>query len=234
MSKVLSSYWKDFLDLLFPRCCAACENVLVGNEELLCTTCRVTLPRIETDSILRATLAGKFAGYPIVKEIYAYLAFTKKGKVQNLLHALKYRKQPEVGRMLGRMLAQELIVNQRFPVADVVVSVPLHRKKLKERGYNQSDAFAQGLSDVTDIPWSGAVLIRTRYTSSQTGKSKTERRQNVEGIFKVSTGTELRGKKVILVDDVLTTGATLEACVEVLIEAGCSELYIMTLAAAQQ
>lgn len=229
----LSTYWYDFVDLLFPRCCEACERALIGSETIICTNCRVTLPRMESDSAIKMTLASKFVGYREIKGVFAYLAFTKKGKVQNLLHALKYKKQLEVGILLGKMMAQEAIVLGTFPQADLIVSVPLHKNRLRERGYNQSDAFAQGLSEVTGIAWSGETLRRTRYTKSQTGKSKTARRENVQGIFEVAQKEQVVGKSILLVDDVLTTGATLEACTEALIQAGCSTVYIMTIAAAQ-
>jgi len=229
----LATYWHDFVDLLFPRCCEACEKALVGSEVILCTDCRATLPRMDSDSALKDSLQTKFVGYRQVKGVYAFLIFTKKGKVQTLLHALKYKSRPEVGVLLGTMMAQEMLLGTA-PRADLIVSVPLHRKRLKERGYNQSDAFAEGVSTIMDIPWSGALLIRTRYTKSQTGKTKAERHHNVKGIFEVSNAQQIKGKTVILVDDVLTTGATLEACLEALIDAGCHEVYIMTLAAAQQ
>ncbi|MBU1820069.1 MAG: ComF family protein [Bacteroidetes bacterium] len=229
----LSRYWYDFVDLLFPRCCEACERALTGSEAIICTDCRVTLPRMESDSALRATLASKFVGYREIKGVSAYLAFTKKGKVQNLLHALKYKKQQEVGVLLGKMMAQEAMAFGTFPKVDFIVSIPLHKDRLKERGYNQSDAFARGLSEVTGVAWSGEALRRIRYTQSQTGKSKIERRKNVQGIFEVAQKEQIAGKSILLVDDVLTTGATLEACTEALIQAGCSTVYIMTIAAAQ-
>ena len=229
----LSVYWNDFVDLLFPRNCAACQNALLGNEQLICTDCLVSLPRMESDSAIKGSVSGKFIGYQEVKGVMAYLAFTKKGKVQNLLHALKYGGQKEVGTLLGRRMAGELMGEGAFPTADLIVSVPLHARKQKERGYNQSDAFAEGLSLASTIPWSGKVLTRMRYTVSQTGKTKSERRNNVKGIFELDGTTMLKGKTVILVDDILTTGATLEACLEALIQGGCTEVYIMTIAAAQ-
>ncbi len=233
MRMELSDYWNDFVDMLFPRNCAACENALLGSEQLLCTDCRISLPRMESDSAIKASLPGKFIGYQEVQGVIAYLAFTKKGKVQNLLHALKYGGQKEVGVLLGKMMARELVEEGIFPSADLIVSVPLHDRKQKERGYNQSDVFAEGLSLVTGIPWSGTMLVRTRYTVSQTGKTKSERRNNVKGIFELVGITSPAGKAVILVDDILTTGATLEACLEVLIDAGCTKVYILTIAAAQ-
>ncbi|WP_247237628.1 ComF family protein [Telluribacter sp. SYSU D00476] len=228
----LSRYWSDFLDLLFPRCCEACGKALVGTEETVCTSCRITLPRLSQDSIISTSVKSKFIGNPDVQDAFAFLVFTKKGKVQELLHALKYKGNQEVGRLLGLMYGQELIEQNQLPPADLIISVPLHPRRLKERGYNQSDAFAKGLSEATGIPWSGTVLIRTRYTRTQTGKSRVERYENMSGVFRVEQKEAVEGKKVILVDDVLTTGATLDACVEAMKGLNCT-VYIMTIAAAQ-
>ncbi len=234
MQLTLATYWHDFLDLLFPRTCEACERPLIGGEKIICTNCRVTLPRMATDNALLTSLPMKFAAHHEVQGVSAYLAFTKKGKVQNLLHGLKYKGRPEIGVLLGQMMAQEMLEKRAWPQADLIVSVPLHQKRKRERGYNQSDAFAEGLAAATGTPWSGTALQRVKYTKSQTGKTKIQRRENVAGIFAVSDAVDLRNQKVILVDDVLTTGATLEACLDVLTAAGCQHVRIMTIAAAQQ
>jgi len=227
----MNSLWHDFVDLIFPRCCAACDKELIGNEETICTLCRVTLPRIDESSALGEAVKHKFVNVHEVIETHSYLLFTKKGKVQKLLHALKYKKQPEVGSLLGFMFGQEMIENGTLPDADLIISVPLHKKKMKSRGYNQSDKLAEGFSAATQIPWSGSALERVKYTETQTGKTRNERWENVRGVFMVNEN--VANKHVIIMDDVLTTGATLEACMEVLKEAGCEHFYIMTIASAQ-
>lgn len=223
--------WNDFVDLIFPRCCEACDKGLVGNEEIICTSCRISLPRIKTDSILNDTLKDKFAHMPEVEGVAAFLLFTKKGKVQKLLHALKYKGHSEVGTELGFMFGQEMAEREILPEAELILSVPLHKKRISKRGYNQSDLLAKGFSHATQIPWSGNTLIRSKNTTSQTGKTKRERRENVKDVFIVNEILSL--KKVIIIDDVLTTGATIEACVEALKAAGCETFYILTIAAAQ-
>jgi ComF family protein len=217
----LKSLWFDFTDLIFPRCCEACDKGLVGNEEIICTSCRIALPRMDQDSISSDLIRQKFMGVHEVTATHAFLLFTKKGKVQKLLHALKYKGKSEVGVLLGFMFGQEMLI----------VSVPLHKKKMKIRGYNQSDKLAEGFSNATNIPWSGSTLERTRFTTTQTGKSKNERWENVKGVFQANENME--GKRVIIMDDVLTTGATLEACMEALKKAGCEQFYILTIASAQ-
>lgn len=227
----LISIWFDFVDLIFPRCCAACDKGLIGNENVICTACRIALPRAGQDSIFSETIGQKFLDRHEVTETHAFLLFTKKGKVQKLLHALKYKGQPEVGVELGFMFGQEMLENDMLPYADLIISVPLHKRKLKSRGYNQSDKLAEGFSKATNIPWSGNVLLRVKYTETQTGKTRNERWENVRGVFVVQG--DVRGKKVIIMDDVLTTGATIEACIEVLLEAGCTEFIVLTIASTQ-
>ncbi len=227
----LANLWNDFVDLIFLRCCEACDQSLVGNELVICTACRVALPRVKTDSILSDTLKEKFAHMPEVAGIASFLLFTKKGKVQKLLHALKYKGRSEVGTEIGFMFGQELSEQNQLPDAQLIISVPLHKKRIANRGYNQSDILAEGFSKATNIPWSGMILKRTRNTSSQTGKTKMERRENVRDVFMVKNAVSQ--KRVILIDDVLTTGATLEACIHALKAGGCETFYIFTIAAAQ-
>jgi len=227
----LKSLWFDFIDLIFPRCCEACEKELIGNEETICTSCRIALPRMDQDSISGDSIRQKFISVHEVAATHAFLLFTKKGKVQKLLHALKYKGKSEVGILLGSMFGQEMLEHGHLPEADLIISVPLHKKKMKIRGYNQSDKLAEGFSNATNIPWSGSALERTRFTTTQTGKSKNERWENVKGVFQVNENME--GKRVIIMDDVLTTGATLEACMEALKKAGCERFFILTIASAQ-
>lgn len=227
----LKSVWFDFVDLIFPRCCEACDESLVGNEETVCTSCRIALPRIEKNGVHAEGVQYRFVAIPEVVSTQAFLLFTKRGKVQKLLHALKYKGNREVGVLLGFMFGQELIAEKRLPDAELIISVPLHKKKMAKRGYNQSDLLAEGLSNATGITWSGTALSRNKYTETQTGKSKKERQDNVEGVFSAEKGRDY--KSVILIDDVLTTGATLGACVDALKKAGCREFHILTIAVAQ-
>lgn len=151
--------------------------------------------------------------------------------MQKLLHALKYKGNKEVGLLLGYMFGQELKASGHLPDAEIILSIPLHQKKSKQRGYNQSDLLAEGFSKATGIPWSGTMLERVRYTATQTGKSKLERRENVQGVFAVKQG--FYPESVILIDDVLTTGATLEECARTLLPTGCRRFHILTIALAQ-
>ena len=222
---------RDFADLLFPRCCESCDRVLQGNEVTICTLCRISLPRVTTDGLNSGSLTFKFVNLPEVHSTHSFLLFTKRGKVQKLLHALKYKGNKDVGILLGQMFGQELKTMGHLPEAEIILSIPLHPKKRKQRGYNQSDLLAEGFSRATGIPWSGAMLERIKYTATQTGKTKMERRENVQGVFAVKQG--FAPGSIILIDDVLTTGATLEECARTLLAAGCKRFHILTIALAQ-
>lgn len=228
MKKTIVKFWNDFLDLVFPRVCEACDAPLQGQESWICTSCRINLPRLTSDSMAYEVISKRFSSYPEVMGIHSFLVFTKKGSVQQLIYALKYRNKKEIGVLLGKMFALE---NERIQ-ADIILPVPLHRKREKERGYNQSKLFSEGISEIWEVPLEDELLIRTQYTVTQTGKSKEERGINMSGVFAVSDPERLKGKSVILTDDVMTTGATLESCLETIVEAGCKQVYIITIAAA--
>jgi ComF family protein len=228
MTGKLKVYWNDFLDLLFPRFCEACEQALQGQEKVLCTTCHITLPKFVEHDLHYEAIQKRFAAYPEVKSVQALWVFTKKGKVQRLIYGLKYRHRKEIGILAGQLFAQLYT----SPTADYIIPVPLHKRRLKERGYNQSELFSEGLSSIWQIPCVTEVLLRQKYTTSQTGKSKEERAQNVDAIFEVTQSNLIVGKSIVLTDDVLTTGATLESCIATLVANQCKEIHIITIAVA--
>ncbi|WP_240935468.1 ComF family protein [Hymenobacter sp. HDW8] len=163
----------------------------------------------------------------------SYLRFLRRGRVQHLLHQLKYQGQRDIGRVLGRWYGTELADHGFATEFDLIVPVPLHPSKLAKRGYNQSDTFAEGLSMSLQVPWSATALRRTEHTSSQTQKNRAERWQNVAEVFEVNQQADILNKRILIVDDVLTTGATLEACATALLAAGCSQVSIATIACAE-
>ncbi|WP_286130579.1 ComF family protein [Solirubrum puertoriconensis] len=167
-----------------------------------------------------------------VGHVLSYLRFLRRGRVQHLLHQLKYRGQSDIGTVLGRMYGQELATHGSLGTVDLIVPVPLHRRKLAKRGYNQADAFAEGLAASLQVPWSAHVLRRTSYTTTQTKKTRAERWENVANVFEVAEPAAVTGKHVLVVDDVLTTGATLEACAQKLLQAGAARVSIATIACA--
>ena len=219
------------LDLLYPDPCRACGETLLETEAIICTNCRINLPRTNSHRVIIPELGLRFAGKVAVENVYSFLKFERAGKVQRLLHQLKYNNQPEVGKTLGKLYGAELRQAGVGNAFDLIVPVPLHSKKLAQRGYNQSDAFAEGLSDELAIAWSDKALARRKYTQTQTGKNRAERFENVAGIFEVINLNTIDNQRIALVDDVMTTGATLESAVGELLAKGAKSVTIITLAA---
>lgn len=208
------SLFNDFLSLIYPRHCAACSTVLIELEEYLCVTCLTGLPKGRHDFTMGKALYEVLGGRVPVRHAGYLYAFEKSGKIQNLIHAIKYNGQKELAVYLGGLLAQDL--QKDLPDFDLVMPIPLHQKKLKKRGYNQSEYFGKGIARASGKPLYNRQLIRTVNTATQTKKRKYERWENVEGIFRVQEADLLRQKHVLLVDDVVTTGATIEAAWEAL------------------
>jgi ComF family protein len=198
--------------LFYPRLCEGCSKPLAGGEDVLCMGCALELPATGYHLVADNETAMRFAGrLPYVKATtYAY--FTPDGLLQHLLHGLKYGKKKETGNYLGRQLGMELKECGWTEGVDIIVPVPLHPKKEALRGYNQSRLIAEGISEVTNVPVSEKILTRVKHTESQTQKTRAERTENMRDAFKVAHPQLLEGKHVLIIDDVLTTSATIEAC----------------------
>lgn len=224
------TYFEDFLALVFPKTCCICRRSLFEFENQVCKICISQLPT--THYHLRPEdndLKNKITGLTRANRVLSFLRFTKKGMSQRILHQLKYKDKPELGAILGKMYGHTLLTT--FGNAwDMVVPVPLHPAKLKMRGYNQSERFAHGLAEVLDIPAIGAMKRRV-YTETQTNKTRWQRWQNVESVFEIDSAWGVNGKKVLLVDDVMTTGATLAACANTLLDNGAQSVDIAVIAA---
>ena len=231
---ILRSLLADLVALFFPRPCLACRAPLVAGEAHLCTTCRAVLPYTDYHLLLPADnpLARRFWGKLPVQQVLSYLRFVRHGRVQQLLHQLKYQGQSQIGSALGQLYGAELAAAGLGQAFDLIVPVPLHRRKLARRGYNQAEAFATGLAAALRCPSAAHALRRTEYTTSQTRKGRAERWQNVATVFEVVEPATVAGRHILLVDDVLTTGATLEACGTALLAAGARAISIATIATA--
>lgn len=203
---------EDLFSLFFPRYCLGCGEPLTKEEEILCTFCLFHLPRTYFHQDPTNPAARVFWGRVRLDSAASFVFFHKGGNVQELLHQLKYQGKKDIGRYLGRLYAYELSDTQFLSGVDMIIPVPLHPKKLRKRGYNQSLCFAEGLSEISGIPVAGQVLFRKADSATQTKKSRYERWENVEGIFDLRDTEKITGKHILLVDDVITTGATLEAC----------------------
>lgn len=230
---VKTGYLADFISLLFPELCAACGESLMTGEHLMCTDCRYNLPftnfHLHADNIVAQQFWGKLP----VEGAYALYYFNKGGKVQSLMHQLKYKGVRQIGTLLGNIAGGQLAVNTLFTTAEVIVPVPLHKNRLRQRGYNQSACFAEGLAEQLNIPVESNNLVRVNATETQTHKSRFARFENMKEVFFVNQPERLANKHVLLVDDVITTGSTLEACGERLLKIEGLKLSIATIAYAE-
>ncbi|WP_042480342.1 ComF family protein [Solitalea canadensis] len=215
---IFKEYINDFLSLIFPELCQACGNNLFKGETVICTFCQQHLPYTNFHLDKANPVAKQFWGKIKIEAACACFNFRKGGKVQNLLHQLKYKKQQEVGVKLGRIYGYQLRYAEPYDSVDIIIPVPLHPTKLKTRGYNQSECFAKGLAESMKIPINSNSLIKTTSNETQTKKNRFQRHENVESIYQIRDIDELSGKHILLVDDVITTGATIEACAESLLK----------------
>lgn len=221
---MLKQLFEDFVGLFYPNSCRACNGALSGTEQLICTDCLFELPYVPAQHISTQKLLGKIN----VQTTTALLRFTKDGRVQRLLHRLKYNNEPEVGQFLGQLLGQKL--KKQNLAIDLVLAVPMHPEKQKLRGYNQAHEVALGIAEVMEIGIENEVLFKGKNTISQTKKTRQDRNQSIGGVFGLENPEKVTNKNILLVDDVLTTGATLEACGALLLQAGVKNLHIATVA----
>lgn len=202
----------EFIGLFFPKLCQACENLLYQNEEILCTRCLVTLPKTNFHRFHDNPVMEVFWGRVPVRSASSYLYYSKAGKTQHLIHRFKYHGKREVGQLLARMFADDLKTSAEFQQIDAIIPVPLHWTKLKKRGFNQSEVIARAMAPKLRAAVITDVLVRHSATDTQTKKSRTERLENVQGKFGVENSGKIAGKNVLIVDDIITTGSTIEAC----------------------
>jgi ComF family protein len=226
----MMSYFKDFIDLVYPQTCLCCHTPLENNNISICLQCQYDLPLTQQHLQPENTTAQKFWGRIPLKSAFSYLYFVKDGKVQKLLHHLKYNNNQEVGELLGRFFGNDLTKANLSQEFDLLVPIPLHPTKLYKRGYNQVDCIARGMSETMKVVWQADALLRTRANTSQTKHNRLERLDNANKLFEVKDENEIKGKNILLIDDVITTGATIEAAAEVLLSAGCQSLSIAALA----
>lgn len=207
---------QDFLALIYPRNCVACGNSLYKHEEEICNYCYINLPKTNYHNSIKNPVEGLFYGRTNLLLASSYYLFTKKGGIQKILHAIKYKGNKNLATLIGKWYATDLKNNPIITTAQYIIPVPLHHKKLKQRSFNQSEEFAKGLAMELTTPLNTEILIRSDYTATQTKKNKYERWENVEDKFELTNIEELKNKHIILVDDVITTGATIEACCAIL------------------
>jgi ComF family protein len=230
---MLKDWLFDFKFLIFPEFCLGCNALLIKEEKKICITCRHDLPAIDLKLNNSDFLNLVFYGRVTLQESASLLYFRKSGKVQNIIHNLKYHGREDVGILLANWFGFELLEEKRFQTIDAIVPVPLHKKKLRQRGYNQLTTFGKRLSEIYQKPYVEDVLVRKYANTSQTFKDAFSRWMNVKEIFDVQNPEKLTNKHVLLIDDVVTTGATLEACALSLQKIPGVKISILTMAKAE-
>lgn len=209
--------WASVADLLFPRVCVVCENSLVRGEKYLCTSCLADFPFTDTTYDAGENLLEHFDEAYRPEELYTLFYYNKYDIYKKLIYNIKYQSYKHLAFYLGQMLGERI---PETSAADIIIPIPLHPRRLRERGYNQAFEIARGISEVLHIDILDDVVVRIKNNVSQTGKNASERLKNVEHIFQLINPQKIIGKRILLVDDVITTGATIGSCMQVLSQAG--------------
>ena len=217
----------SFLQLLYPKCCFACDQVLIRSENWLCTVCRFELPKPGLFLEQPNWISHKLDGLIEYDRVHAYFLFAEGGKVQHILHQIKYKGQEKLGEYLGACVGRSFSLEDY----DIILPMPLHPSRLKERGYNQAACIARGISHESGIPLSVAHLLRTKQVASLIGLNRAERYQTLEEVFEVIRPDELDGLRILLIDETMTTGATFLAAGAKIKAASTGKLSFLALAA---
>jgi ComF family protein len=228
------SFWSRLLDLISPRLCVVCGERLAVTEETLCSKCYLHLPRTDFGRDLYENVMAKlFWGQIPIERASALYYYESHAETARIIYELKYKNHPEIGEVIGRILATEVMSSGFFDGIDGIVPVPLAKKRERQRGYNQSMEIARGVSEVTGLPILDKVVSRTYFKDSQTNKGRWARNENVEKVFELRDAEAIRGKHLLVIDDVVTTGATVIACSQQLVKAGDVKISVLALGLAK-
>lgn len=225
------SFWRRLLDLISPRVCVMCGRRLAPTEEAICNKCYFHLPR--TEYWLHAydnEMAKKFWHLIPIERAAAFFFYEPQSEVANIIYQLKYKDHPEIGFVMGRMMATEMKASGFFDGIDAIVPIPLTKKRFRQRGYNQSEEIAKGISAGTGLPVYTDVVRRVRFKDSQTHLFRWGRLENVENVFQLVEGAPIADKHLLLIDDVVTTGSTMIACAKELTKATGVKMSVLSLA----
>ena len=224
------SFWRRLLDLIAPRLCVVCGHRLTVTEETFCSTCNFHLPRTDFHrNAYENEMAKLFWAQIPIERATAFFYYEPHASTANLIYELKYKNHPEIGSIIGRMLAKEIQSSGFFDGIDGIVPVPLAKKRQRQRGYNQSEEIARGVSEITGLPVYKKVVRRNSFKGSQTNKGRWDRQENVEHVFELIDAAAVSNQHLLLIDDVVTTGATCIACAKALCQAGNVRISILSL-----
>ena len=225
--------FQSIINLFFPKSCSGCDAILFANEKVICSICRHNIPLTNHHLLAENEAYKKFYGRIPIEYASAFLYFHKKGIVQKLIHNLKYKGHEEIGTILGEWHSEDLKAIITSLNADEIIPVPLHPKKYRERGYNQVSTFSKSLSEKLNLVYNESILFRKIYSKTQSKKNLLGRTEGIETIFDVHYTEKDHNKHFILIDDVITTGATLEACARALLKIPGARISIICMAMAQ-
>jgi ComF family protein len=230
----IKHFLADAIHLFFPHNCLGCGSDLLSEENLLCLQCISKLPHTGYECMENNPVENIFRGRVVVKAATSQFYFYKGQLVQHLIHQLKYKSNKEAGEWMGAVMGRHLLQSNRFNNIDYLVPLPLYAGKEFRRGFNQAEIICEGMSQTMGVPVLTKNLIRRRHTDTQTTKHRTERWENVAGSFALQHPAILLGKNIVLVDDVITTGATLEACTQCLLQVPGIQVSLVTAATASK
>ncbi|MFT4221838.1 ComF family protein [Dysgonomonas sp.] len=228
----MKNIFHSFLGLFFPDLCVVCRDRLIDAEQHICTDCLLLLPKtnfhLQPDNRLEQLFAGRIP----FERAAAFAYFIKGGSLQQIIHELKYKQNPDIGYFMGKLSGDNIKGSDFISSVDLLVPVPLHPKRQRERGYNQSLKICEGLSAITGIPVNTETLVRTVNNPSQTKNSRFDRWTNVEDIFSLADRDTFGNKHILLVDDVITTGSTIESCAKEILKSDESKISIFAIGTA--
>ena len=232
---ITQSVLEPILQFIYPPICLACNSALQENDRLVCETCWQSIETVHSEDDLYQQFLAKLTSEGLISKLYAPFYFEKEGKLQSIIHGLKYQGYTSLGVKAGRKIGELIRANNDLSKADALVPVPLHPQKKRERGYNQSEFICRGIEEVTGIPVRTDLLHRQKYTISQTQLSLEERKENVGDAFEINEmrRDDISGRSFILIDDVITTGSTINACAKALADAGARSVYAAAIALAK-
>lgn len=230
MLQTVSTRFNDFLHLFFPHVCEGCGTDTLSHDSLLCASCYMQLPETGFIKDKDNPVEQKFYGLVNIQAAGAGFYFTKEGMLQQLIKQHKYHNNKAIGNYLGRQLGNQLLLTDRFNAVDVIVPLPLNPKREKKRGYNQAAVIANGIGEVWEKPVHINAVTRSVFTDTQTHKDRITRWQSMRNVFSVTDEAALRDKNILLIDDIITTGATVAACGEKILAVNNTKLFIASVA----